>query len=345
MAIPETSGVALAVRREGNLVPRSARRFVRVLVTLISLVPTTVACGGSTAPTPLRDGGAGSGGASTGGSAGAGGGAGTGAAAGTGGVGGGGGACNPRCGTARECCVDHCVNLQNDLLNCGTCGKKCGSGTYCTGGQCVTPPCQTTCGAGATCCGSACCKTGELCCDPQGPLDRGPACETPTNGTCPMGCAPLCVCASPDTPIATPEGDRPIFTLKTGDFVYSVDHGTIIAVPIVQTNRTPVSRHSVMRVVLRGGSVLEISPLHPTADGRTFGGLVAGDSLDGVSVVSAGLVPYTHEATYDILPDSDTGTYFAGGVLIGSTLVRRAGLVVKPTTPVSSPRESLGLSR
>lgn len=32
------------------------------------------------------------------------------------------------------------------------------------------------------------------------------------------------------------------------------------------------------------------------------------------------MIPYGHEHTYDILPDSDTGTYVAGGVLIGSTL-------------------------
>jgi hypothetical protein len=32
------------------------------------------------------------------------------------------------------------------------------------------------------------------------------------------------------------------------------------------------------------------------------------------------VVPYPHRFTYDILPASDSGTYFAGGVLIGSTL-------------------------
>jgi hypothetical protein len=155
-----------------------------------------------------------------------------------------------------------------------------------------------------------------------------------------MGCAPLCICASPDTPIATPEGDRRIASLKVGDLVYSVDHGAMIAVPIVRTNRTPVKAHSVMRVTLAGGSVLEISPGHPTADGRSFGGLHAGDSLDGLGIVSASLVPYTHEATYDILPDSDTGAYFAGGVLIGSTLAARAALVVNPTIPISSAERS-----
>jgi hypothetical protein len=37
-------------------------------------------------------------------------------------------------------------------------------------------------------------------------------------------------------------------------------------------------------------------------------------------VMAARLVPYTHEATYDILPGSSTGAYFAAGALVGSTL-------------------------
>jgi hypothetical protein len=106
--------------------------------------------------------------------------------------------------------------------------------------------------------------------------------------------------------------------------VYSVDDGAIRAVPIVLVGHTTVRAHRVMRVELEGGSVLEISPGHPTADGRLFGDLVAGDFLDQRhEIVSAHLVPYTHEATYDILPGSSTGTYFAAGALIGSTLLVR----------------------
>src|SRR6478609_2441075 len=150
----------------------------RVALVLLTFVLT--ACGGATDTT--------TGGGKDGG-------------AGTPGTGGSTGACNPTCGQSRDCCTDHCVNLQNDPLNCGKCGKKCDNGTYCTSGQCTAVPCETTCGAGSTCCGGACCKSGEICCDPQGPIERGPACQTPTNGTCAMGCAPLCICASPDTPI------------------------------------------------------------------------------------------------------------------------------------------------
>jgi hypothetical protein len=37
-------------------------------------------------------------------------------------------------------------------------------------------------------------------------------------------------------------------------------------------------------------------------------------------VIDSTLVPYRQSHTYEILPLSDTGTYYAGGVLIGSTL-------------------------
>jgi hypothetical protein len=75
-----------------------------------------------------------------------------------------------------------------------------------------------------------------------------------------------------------------------------------------------------MRVSLSNGVQLNISAPHPTADGRSFGALRAGDSLEGVEVVRVEAVPYEYSFTYDILPDSDTGTYIAGGALIGSTL-------------------------
>jgi hypothetical protein len=131
------------------------------------------------------------------------------------------------------------------------------------------------------------------------------------------------VCAAPTTPIATPDGDRPIASLHAGDLVYSADHDAIVAVPLLRVGKTPVGVHHVVRVVLAGGAVLEISPGHPTADGRTFGDLRAGDVLDRQAIVSVERVPYAHSFTYDILPASDTGAYFAGGALIGTTLTSR----------------------
>jgi hypothetical protein len=245
---------------------------------------------------------------------------GTGGIIGTGGSGGAGGACAD-CGFNRTCCGDECVSTYNDPRNCGTCGVTCASGTYCAAGHCENVPCSATCASGQTCCGGACCAAGQICCDPAMQLSGGVVCKDPNaQGTCPPGCAPLCACASPDTPIATPTGERAIGSLVVGDLVYSAHHGALAVVPVAQVHRTPVKAHQVVRVVLATGRVLDVSAGHPTADGRTFADLAHGGQLDGIAVASARLVPYAYPYTVDILPSSDSGTYVAAGVLIGSTL-------------------------
>ena len=121
--------------------------------------------------------------------------------------------------------------------------------------------------------------------------------------------------------IATPGGERSIADLVVGDLVYSAEGGALAVVPIAEIHRTWVGgEHRMVRVELDTGRVLEISPGHPTADGRFFSDLRPGDWLDGARVVTAELVPYAHDYTYDVLPASDTATYVAGGALIGSTL-------------------------
>jgi hypothetical protein len=103
--------------------------------------------------------------------------------------------------------------------------------------------------------------------------------------------------------------------------VYSVDETGVVVVPILRVGSTPVVNHHVVRVELAGGTVLEISAGHPTADGRTFADLLNGGQLDRHAIIAAETVPYTHSRTYDILPNSSSGQYFAGGALIGSTLI------------------------
>jgi hypothetical protein len=161
-------------------------------------------------------------------------------------------------------------------------------------------------------------------------------CFDPVDGTCPTGCA-ACACAAPSTPIATPLGERPIAELKVGDWVYSVVHGQIRPVPIKRINRQAVSpTHAMVQVRLATGRVLTISPLHPTADGRSFRDLARGQRLDGVAIVEARAVAYDQPFTYDILPDSDSGAYFAAGVLIGSTLAPALPEPLASTAPSSS---------
>jgi hypothetical protein len=166
---------------------------------------------------------------------------------------------------------------------------------------------------------------------PAGTCHLGPdgACEAPTgpkgNGCCQCGsdglCAAFCDCASPDTPIATPAGEQAIASLRAGDLVYSVQGMQVVAVPILATHQIAVAAtHRVVRVRLATGATLEISRGHPTLDGRTFGELRPGGQLGGVEILGVETVSYAYDRTYDILPGSDSGGYFAGGALVGSTL-------------------------
>jgi hypothetical protein len=242
----------------------------------------------------------------------------------TGTGGGGSGECSENCASSGlECCEGRCANTGNDPANCGACGTQCsGATSYCNSGTCVEPPCDsgTTCAAGETCCGMTCCTGAQLCCLIMG----GPwytECADPVDGTCPVGC-PLCVCADPDTPVSTPTGERRIADLRVGDLVYTVDQNGVTVAPIVETRKTPVQNHRVVRVELSSGRILDISGPHPTVDGRSFSDLTAGDTLDGTRIVDVRQVAYRHAFTYDILPASDTGAYFAAGVAIGSTLTQ-----------------------
>jgi len=79
--------------------------------------------------------------------------------------------------------------------------------------------------------------------------------------------------------------------------------------------------------------VLEISAPHPTADGRTFGDLRSDNLLDGQRIQSVAVIEYAHEYTYDILPASDTEFYFAGGILIGSTIANARAPMSRSNSP------------
>lgn len=183
--------------------------FTYIRLTLVLVVSGVIAgaCGGSETTVPTSDdASAGSAGSTpgTGATTGAGGNTGTGGVDMTG-VGGSagtgisldGGSCVPSCGPERTCCGGKCINPTNDPTNCGTCGVQCkGATPYCEG-TCKPTPCEreaSSCTNGL-CCGSECCSSGQICCNPQGPLDRGPVCYTPTGDTptCPQGCAPLCI--------------------------------------------------------------------------------------------------------------------------------------------------------
>ena len=91
-------------------------------------------------------------------------------------------------------------------------------------------------------------------------------------------------------------------------------------VPILRVGHTPApAGHQVVRLRLEDGRTVEVSPGHPTAGGSPVGALRTGDRFDGSVVTSTERIPYAGE-TWDLLPAGPTHTYWADGILLGSTL-------------------------
>jgi hypothetical protein len=140
----------------------------------------------------------------------------------------------------------------------------------------------------------------------------------PTIATCP-------ICLAARTQIDTPQGPVPVEELRVGDAVWTADAtGAQLRATTLKTVRVFVpADHQMVHVVLDDGREIWASPGHPTADGRTLGDLRPGDLLDSARVTRLERVPYDQPATYDLLPSGGTGSYWANGILIGSTLTGR----------------------
>lgn len=227
------------------------------------------------------------------------------------------------CGAGEQCCALDCEGTRGCSascpdLDCAACEGMtvgvCGGALECTccpaGGPTQNCVCSTRCASDADCTDAA-----------------RPVCNRPTFGG--MGfcaardfrCCWECNCASPDTPIATPAGERRIADLRAGDLVYSVDDTGVIVVTLLRVQRVAVvSGHRMTRLGLANGRVLELSAGHPMADGRLAGDVREGELLDGTAVTSSESVPYEHEHTFDVLPASPSGAYYAAGVLVASTM-------------------------
>ena len=133
---------------------------------------------------------------------------------------------------------------------------------------------------------------------------------------------PCPICLSEDTAIDTPMGAINVKELKEGMRIFTQDaSGNKIIGTILKTGKTiSPSTHKMVHIILDDNRKLYVSPNHPTADGRLFGDLVTGDTLDNSKIKFAGIVPYNGTHTYDILPSGQTGFYWANGILIKSTL-------------------------
>ncbi|HXM72637.1 MAG TPA: hypothetical protein VN940_05380 [Candidatus Dormibacteraeota bacterium] len=139
--------------------------------------------------------------------------------------------------------------------------------------------------------------------------------------------APNCpICLAAATLISTPEGDVRVTDIKPGMVVWtSSAAGARVAAPVLEVGSTEVpAGHVMVHLVLSDGRELLASPGHRTADRRQLGSLAAGDALDGSRITRWEQVPYSGYRTYDLLPAGATGTYWANGILLSSTLTDHA---------------------
>jgi hypothetical protein len=212
--------------------------------------------------------------------------------------------------------------------------KLCPDGSYvgrvppsCAFASC--PPPTPSPGPGAECSGpGGRCPVGYACiqdCGPPVVREGEPPppyhCVTNDVASKPRMCP---ICLASNTEIATPDGNVNVRDLKQGMQVWSLDrNGVRIASSVIAVSHTPVPKtHHVIHLILFDGREFFVSPGHPTADGRRVGDLQRGDRYDGARIQSADSVPYWDSETYDLLPDSDTGFYWANGILLGSTFTR-----------------------
>ena len=136
----------------------------------------------------------------------------------------------------------------------------------------------------------------------------------------PLSGCPICLAGG--TLIDTPNGAVPVKELKVGTLVWTLDSkGGRIAAPITETSSVPVpAGHRMVHVLMKDGRELFASPGHPTVDGRTVRDLMQVDIYDGGTILFTETVPYTEASTHDLLPEGDTGFYWANGILLASTL-------------------------
>jgi hypothetical protein len=137
--------------------------------------------------------------------------------------------------------------------------------------------------------------------------------------------SPACpICLARGTMIDTPDGPVPVEDLAAGDIVWSLDAaGDRVRVPILRVGSMPAPQgHTVVRLRLDDGREVAASAPHPLSDGRPIGEVGVGDVVNGATVVSRATLPYRGGRTFDLLPASATGSYWAGDIPLDSTLRR-----------------------
>ncbi len=134
---------------------------------------------------------------------------------------------------------------------------------------------------------------------------------------------PQCpICLARGTRIATPAGERPVEDLRPGMAVWTVDgSGRRVIGRVMAVGSTPVpATHRVVHLVLSDGRTVDVSPGHQLPDGRRLGDLRPGEPVDGATVVSAELGTLRRRGDVRRPPSGPTGTYWANGIRLASTL-------------------------
>jgi hypothetical protein len=139
-----------------------------------------------------------------------------------------------------------------------------------------------------------------------------------TIATCP-------ICLAEGTLIDTPDGGKPVEVLQVGDQVWSTDlSGKRVPAVIISFSLSKVPLYfEMVRLSLDDGRMLLASPGHPLVDGRLLGDLKVGDTVDGAVVMRVELTSNQTLHTYDILPAGGNGLYWANGILLKSTLLKK----------------------
>lgn len=171
------------------------------------------------------------------------------------------------------------------------------------------------------------CPNGYRCaqsCGPPVPREGDPPppyfCELNETADKPKNCP---ICLASNTNIATPMGEINVKNIAVGMSVWSQNkHGEKIKSIIIAVSHTPVPKtHRIVHLVLSDGREVWVSPDHPTVNGVPIQQLRAGDPYNDAFVRISEIIRYWDQETHDILPDSDTGYYWANGVLLGSSLM------------------------
>lgn len=226
------------------------------------------------------------------------------------------------------------VNGQPGMIGCTKEAKQCHDGSYVGRSG---PNCEfATCPAIKSTAGQLCSGTGDLGCgrgyqciqDCGAPVarDTDPIppyhCMVDALANQPRNCP---ICLASNVLINTPSGAVPVTQITKGMKVWSVDsNGKKVSSSIIEVIKTPVPEtHQVVHLIMADKREVWVSANHPLVNGLTVGSLKVGDVYDGSNVKVAELVQYWDDFTYDILPDSDTGEYWANGVFMGSTLLKK----------------------